>query len=251
MARGNFGERLQRERELREVSPNEIVVATRISQRFLEALENEDWEKLPGGVFNRGFVRAIARYLGLDEEKLLAEYDLARGDQAPESPANAETRIPSPPKWIFAVTALGILLLLAALVAAGVYGWSRYSARHRARPSANLSTRTLPGGTPVSAAADPTTTANSQLELAVSATSNTHVRILADGTLTFDSEIFAGDTHHFTAETSFEITAADSGAVLLNLNGQTMPPIGSRGASGTMVLSHKDLVKVGKNAKTP
>jgi len=41
MAKGTFGERLKHERELREVSPNEIVVATRISLRFLEALENE------------------------------------------------------------------------------------------------------------------------------------------------------------------------------------------------------------------
>src|SRR5258708_31669259 len=85
MATGNFGERLKRERELREVSPNEVVVATRISLRFLEALENEDWDKLPGGIFNRGFVRAIARYLGLDEEDLLAESDLAHGDQSPEA----------------------------------------------------------------------------------------------------------------------------------------------------------------------
>src|SRR6201984_1631547 len=85
MATGNFGERLKRERELREVSPNEVVVATRISLRFLAALEKEDWEKLPGGVFHRGFVRAIARYLGLDEEHLLAEYDLAAGDQSADA----------------------------------------------------------------------------------------------------------------------------------------------------------------------
>jgi transcriptional regulator with XRE-family HTH domain len=77
MARGNFGERLKRERELREVTLEEITSATRIGPRFLEALENEDWEKLPGGVFNRGFVRSVARYLGLDEESILAEYDLA------------------------------------------------------------------------------------------------------------------------------------------------------------------------------
>ncbi|MGB2637153.1 MAG: helix-turn-helix domain-containing protein, partial [Candidatus Acidiferrum sp.] len=81
MARGNFGERLKRERELREVTLQEITSATRIGPRFLEALENEDWEKLPGGVFNRGFVRSIARYLGLDEEALLGEYDLAHGAQ--------------------------------------------------------------------------------------------------------------------------------------------------------------------------
>src|ERR1700688_3855800 len=80
MARGNFGERLKRERELREVTLEEITQATRIGSRFLGALENEDWDKLPGGVFNRGFVRSIAHYLGLDEESIVAEYVLAAGD---------------------------------------------------------------------------------------------------------------------------------------------------------------------------
>jgi hypothetical protein len=139
MARGNFGERLKRERELREVSPNEVVVATRISLRFLEALENEDWDKLPGGIFNRGFVRAIARYLGLDEEHLLAEYDLARGDQVPEPAPSPENRIPSPPRWIIVALAVGAIVVIAALVAAGVYAWRRYSAHRRDKPSATLS----------------------------------------------------------------------------------------------------------------
>jgi cytoskeleton protein RodZ len=142
MARGNFGERLKRERELREVSPNEVVVATRISLRFLEALENEDWDKLPGGIFNRGFVRAIARYLGLDEEHLLAEYDLARGDQTPEF-VPPENRIPSPPKWIVFVLVVGALTAIAALVMAGVYGWRRYSAHRRDKPTSSL---TAPAG---------------------------------------------------------------------------------------------------------
>ena len=83
MAKGNFGERLKRERELREVSLEEITTATRIGPHFLEALENEEWSKLPGGVFNRGFVRSIARYLGLDEEAFLAEYDVAFKEQIP------------------------------------------------------------------------------------------------------------------------------------------------------------------------
>jgi cytoskeleton protein RodZ len=142
MARGNFGERLKRERELREVTPNEVVVATRISLRFLEALENEDWDKLPGGIFNRGFVRAIARYLGLDEEHLLAEYDLARGDQAPEF-TSAENRIPAPPKWIAVALVAGAIVLIAALVVAGVYGWRRYSAHRRTQTLSAITTPTL------------------------------------------------------------------------------------------------------------
>ncbi|MGA7854182.1 MAG: helix-turn-helix domain-containing protein [Candidatus Acidiferrales bacterium] len=71
-----FGEQLKREREMRGVSLEEISVATRIAPRFLEALENEQWEQLPGGVFNRGFIRSVARYLGLDEDNLVAEYAL-------------------------------------------------------------------------------------------------------------------------------------------------------------------------------
>src|SRR5258705_12477773 len=142
MAKGNFGERLKHERELREVSPNEIVVATRISLRFLEALENEDWDKLPGGVFNRGFVRAIARFLGLDEEKLLAEYDLARGDQAPEF-VSPERRIPRTSKWGLAGLVLGALAVIAALVAAGVYGWRRYSEDRHGKSSSAIMTQSL------------------------------------------------------------------------------------------------------------
>src|SRR5271169_4234524 len=98
MARGSFGERLKRERELREVTLAEITSATRIATRFLEALENEDWDKLPGGVFNRGFVRAVARYLGLDEEALLGEYDLAHGAQVQPPPERLNNRIPAAPR---------------------------------------------------------------------------------------------------------------------------------------------------------
>src|SRR5271156_5851469 len=99
MAKGSFGERLKREREMREVSLDELTKSTRISQRFLEALENEDWKKLPGGVFGRGFVRTIAGYLGLDEESLLGEYDLARGDVS-RGTSRPEERIPSAPGWV-------------------------------------------------------------------------------------------------------------------------------------------------------
>ena len=142
MAKGSFGDRLKHERELREVSPNEVVVATRISLRFLEALENEQWEKLPGGVFNRGFVRAIARFLGLDEEKLLAEYDLARGDQAPEF-VSPENRIPQKSKWLLVGLVLGALIVIAALIAGGVYGWRRYSPYRHTKSSSAIRTQPL------------------------------------------------------------------------------------------------------------
>jgi hypothetical protein len=79
------------------------------------------------------------------------------------------------------------------------------------------------------------------LDLAVSTSAATRVRILADGKALLDAEIPAGETHHFSATQQFEVTVADSSAVLLELNGRAMPPVGTPGASGTIVLSQKDL----------
>src|SRR5271168_4722841 len=137
MAKGSFGERLKREREMREVSLDELTKATRISQRFLDALENEDWKKLPGGVFGRGFVRTIAGYLGLDEESLLSEYDLARGDVS-RGNARPEERIPSTPAWVPILAAVVICGALAGLFFAGRYAWRRFVARQASQPSSAL-----------------------------------------------------------------------------------------------------------------
>ncbi len=119
MAKGNFGERLKREREMREVSMDELTKATRISARFVEALENEDWGRLPGGIFGHGFVRTIARYLGLNEEALLGEYDLARAEHLAAAPPKPEERIPSPPKWLPVLAVFLLLLLVVGLFYAG------------------------------------------------------------------------------------------------------------------------------------
>ena len=243
MARGNFGERLKREREMREVSIDELTKATRISTRFVEALENEDWSRLPGGVFGHGFVRTIARYLGLNEESLLGEYDLARSEQAPAPPPKPEERIPSPPPWLTALAVLLLLLLVAGLFYAGRYGWHRYAAYRAAKISAaaSLSTQSQPQSSSTSPGLAEQSSAAAPLDLSVSTSAATRVRILADNKLLLDAELPAGETRHFSANQQFEVTAGDSSAVLLELNGKAMPPLGAPGASGTMVLSQKDL----------
>jgi cytoskeletal protein RodZ len=240
MARGNFGERLKREREMREVSLEELTKATRISTRFLLALENEDWEKLPGGVFGHGFVRTIARYLGLDEESLLGEYDMARGGQALAEPAKPEERIPAPPTWLPVAAVILVLLIVIGLYYAGRYGWRRYAAHRAAKQSAVSDSPTQPGSETTSSPGVTAATVSS-LDLSVSTSARTRVRVMADGKLLLDTQLPAGETRHFSANQRFEVTAGDSSAVLLELNGQAMPPLGAPGSSGTMVLSQKDL----------
>jgi cytoskeleton protein RodZ len=65
---GQFGEELRRERESRGIALEAITDSTKISSRHLNALEHEQFDRLPGGVFNRGIVRGYARVVGLDEE---------------------------------------------------------------------------------------------------------------------------------------------------------------------------------------
>jgi len=79
----SFGEELKRERELREITLREISEATKVNLRYLDALERNDFERLPGGVFNKGFVRAYAEYIGVDPETMVNAYLLEeRGQQS-------------------------------------------------------------------------------------------------------------------------------------------------------------------------
>src|SRR5206468_4835222 len=73
----SFGEELRREREIRGISLKEISDATKISKRFLEAIERNDHKTLPAPVFTRGFVREYARYLGLNADEIVNRYNYA------------------------------------------------------------------------------------------------------------------------------------------------------------------------------
>jgi cytoskeleton protein RodZ len=107
-----FGEHLKREREMRGVTLEEISAATRIAPRFLAALESEQWELLPGGVFNRGFIRSVARYLGLDEDSLVAEYALeTRGRAEPGVVADPPEEPDRNWERVFVVVVLAVLIV--------------------------------------------------------------------------------------------------------------------------------------------
>src|SRR5687767_14932404 len=95
----SFGEELRREREIRGISLKEIADATKISRRFLEAIERNDHKTLPAPVFTRGFVREYARYLGLNSEEMVNRYNFAAaGDDRIEKSDHLERLVhPEPP----------------------------------------------------------------------------------------------------------------------------------------------------------
>jgi len=93
----SFGERLKKEREKRGMTLEDVAGVTKISVRNLRALEQEKFDQMPGGIFNRGFVRSYARHLGLDDEQVVADYMEAAGESVPAPDVSNGAPVPNNP----------------------------------------------------------------------------------------------------------------------------------------------------------
>lgn len=155
-----FGQNLRREREMRGVSLDAMAESTKIGTRLLKALEDEQFDLLPGGIFNKGFVRAYAKYLGIDEDAAVASYVQAAGQQEAEVRLVAEQNV----RWErssgrdadtserggFPILPV---LILVVVVAAGFGGWHVYQQRMSEKQAAQATEQTAPpqSQTPASA----------------------------------------------------------------------------------------------------
>jgi cytoskeleton protein RodZ len=123
---GNFGDTLRQEREFRGITLDAITRVTKISNRHLLALEQEHFDVLPGGVFNKSMVREYARVVGLDQEEWVKRYLSAHQTTKPvdedgwvrfaenASKARGEASRGDRPDMRLRWTGIGLLLLLVA-----------------------------------------------------------------------------------------------------------------------------------------
>ncbi len=134
----SLGVQLRCAREARNLSLRDISDQTRISRRYLEAIEMDDYKNLPGGIFNRSFVKAFAKIVGMNAAEAVCAYDRsARAQGEPEEVATSRqpsriymegetTRSP------FVTALLSVVIL--AVISLGVYAalhW--YQRRNEAR----------------------------------------------------------------------------------------------------------------------
>lgn len=185
----SFGERMRRERELRGVKLEEIAESTKIGKRNLVALEEEAFDQLPGGIFNKGFVRAYAKFLGLDEEQAVNDF-LAASTSTDQPTLQLQTALLKPAvmpsdealrkkdlRW--AIAALMVLV-----VALGVWLYASRGGFHRSRadsdqlqsaqPKPQAATQTLSAATPAPA--------NAPLSASAQSTPNVQETPAAQGT---------------------------------------------------------------------
>jgi cytoskeleton protein RodZ len=151
----SFGKDLQQERERREVSLESIAEGTKVSTRYLRALEADDYANMPGGVFNKGMISSYCSYLGLDEEAWLGQWRTTRSESTLEVAELAEfaenvkrNRPSAGPNW--RLRWLGVAVMVLALAALGWAAW-HYVVKPRMQgpyPSlpASASLSSAPGG---------------------------------------------------------------------------------------------------------
>lgn len=159
-----LGEKLKQAREARGISISEVAEQTRISPLYIESIENDNYKPLPGGIFNKGFVKSYAKFVGVDDQEALQDYSRLMSSQGetaeeetksfrPEVLTDDQARSNSLPTLIIAVVILGLL-------AAGVYFGINYlnnsshtttgNTANANRPADNsANTNTAPTPTPV------------------------------------------------------------------------------------------------------
>ncbi|MCD6264420.1 MAG: helix-turn-helix domain-containing protein [Deltaproteobacteria bacterium] len=107
---------LKKAREERHIELDEVVEATRIRRHNLEAIENEEWSKLPSQVFIKGFLKSYAEFLGLDKETVIHHYLRSQSFEKTTTETIKKTRQPSGRPYFSIVIPVLVLAFIVALI---------------------------------------------------------------------------------------------------------------------------------------
>jgi cytoskeletal protein RodZ len=122
----SFGRELQLERQRRKITLESIAEGTKVPTRHLRALEQEEYEQLPGGVFNKGIVRSYCKYIGLDEQEWLEKFPSALPSEPEPDWASFAENVRRNRANQRSQTRLRWFGVLAMLLVLGVLGWAAW-----------------------------------------------------------------------------------------------------------------------------
>jgi cytoskeletal protein RodZ len=278
-----LGDLLRHARESKGLTVQTVSGATKIREHILIALETETFEELPAPVFVRGFLRTLARYLGLNAEELLGLYAQATPVEAqvPSDPellpaakeGNGIPVLPRTPGWLnptSLVTGLIAILVVAGVVWGGGQIAQGLVAQGNPLPVSIPTATPLPSLPPTPAAdtplpatsapvptpslapvisfASPTPTAAPQpaFEVRLDISARSWVKVEVDGVLMHEGVLESGTSKTYKAQKRVTMRAGNAAGVNVFLNGQPQPPLGGEGdvADRQWVVGDKGAVTV-------
>lgn len=265
-----IGERLRNAREAKGLSLSALEAITRIRGVYLQALEEEQFDHLPGRVYARGFLRTYAKALGLDPDELAHAYpqafDLAAEPILGSYPVEVPIRPAVPPsrlRRILIYAGAVVFLAVVVLVVIGIQQMRQLNApvpevqtppppapapqaaapqrppeTAPARPAPEASPTVVPPETPAVSAPAPQTLLppppppEKGLEVVIQARGTSWLRILADGQQVFQGMIQEGDVRTWRANSELTVRVGRPSVVTVYVNGQ---PVATRLRPGRQV----------------
>src|SRR5918996_2912657 len=182
---GSVGEWLRLQREMREISLRDIAERTKISLRYLEAMEEDRFDALPAPIFAKGFLREYARYVGLSPDEVVNHYlsvqkpdDMEEGGK--EETRSGRERARKTRSWTW-----GLFLLLAGALLLALVAFFAWSSQKR-RDDSSIQPPPPPIAAPPAAvapavSAPPPAAPAAPLEVSLDFTENCWVEAVTDG----------------------------------------------------------------------
>jgi cytoskeletal protein RodZ len=236
----SLGQELKRAREERGVTLHEIANATHIGVRFLQAIENDSYDVLPGGVFNRAFVRKFAKQVGFDEQQAMKLYEEQLEEMGGEPQRryytgldDLDARPTSGNGLLFSFLAL-ILLTAGAYLAYEYFKTPAPPAENNLNQPLDSSTPTpTPNGSPEPGlsplpGASPTTTpplnssAGAMRLLMIAGNDQCWVQVAADTAEPEEATLQPGDVREFNANEKFVLNIGNYPALKITINGRQL-----------------------------
>ena len=265
---GDFGGTLRSARERKGISLRHIANATKISMGALEALERNDFSRLPGGIFSRSFVRAYAQEVGLDPDQTVTEFLKEAGEAFEPPPAVAQEDSPMLPdrpdpaldfrqSWrptrVFGLgtwTAL-LLFIVVPLAIWGVYRAMNRAAPEAAPPAATVAPQPSPQAPAPASGEQAPPAANATgpipdlepgqpMRIVLTPNSNCWVELTVDGTVRVSREMQAGERELHEIRDGALLRVGNAGAMSFTINGRPSKPIGEPGAVETLRISRSN-----------
>jgi cytoskeleton protein RodZ len=221
---GSFGEWLRRQREMREISLRDIAERTKISLRYLEAMEEDRFDALPAPIFAKGFLREYARYVGLSPDEVVNHYlsvqkPLDLDETKREETRHGRERARKTRGWTWGLFLLLAGALLLALVAFFAWAQKRQedSSSSQQTPPPSVA---APAATVAQTSATPPPEAPSApLEVSLDFTENCWVEAVIDTKNRLSELRVQGESLQLEAKQSVVLTLGNAGAVEIQVNG--------------------------------
>lgn len=236
-----LGQELKRLREDRGISLHQISETTHLGVRFLQAIESDTYDILPGGIFNRAFVRKFAKAVGMDEEQALAMYERQLeemgGEETPRgSYLRSEEFEERQPGNSWLLSAIMFLVLCAGAYAAAQYfkGQQQHNAAGdqatvpstpTPEPTVEVTPTPDPNASPSPAASPAATPPPGGLVIALTATSGEcWISVKPDGLNTQQALLKAGETKEVLVNEKVLMSLGNYPALNIKVNGRTINP---------------------------